>query len=208
MTHVIRIDAEVYQELQKQAVPFEDNPNSVLRRILNLSATRSKRAPRLAEGVASNQLNHAKKAYKPLENGSKISSEEEESDVAFSRGLEEAALGVPGASKAKRRRLAKNTILPLRDYELPILSAIAKNGGTASVEEVAHFVGKELTNTLKQPDWEQYQDGRIRWHCRLQWARLRLKETGDLDPESKRGVWKISPKGVNRLTQSRVGYED
>ena len=33
---VIRIDQEVWAELQRIAVPFKDNPNSVLRRILGL----------------------------------------------------------------------------------------------------------------------------------------------------------------------------
>lgn len=33
---VIRVDAEVWAELQRRAIPFEDNPNSVLRRVLKL----------------------------------------------------------------------------------------------------------------------------------------------------------------------------
>ena len=36
-SRVIRIDQEVWAELQRRAVAFEDNPNSVLRRILGLS---------------------------------------------------------------------------------------------------------------------------------------------------------------------------
>lgn len=35
-SRVIRIDQEVWAELQRQAIPFEDNPNSVLRRIFGL----------------------------------------------------------------------------------------------------------------------------------------------------------------------------
>ena len=35
---VIRIDNEVWAELQRRAVPLEDNPNSVLRRVLGLAA--------------------------------------------------------------------------------------------------------------------------------------------------------------------------
>jgi len=37
-TKVIRIDAEVWCELQGRAVPLEDNPNSALRRILGLTS--------------------------------------------------------------------------------------------------------------------------------------------------------------------------
>ncbi|MFQ5903791.1 MAG: winged helix-turn-helix domain-containing protein [Candidatus Binatia bacterium] len=36
----IRIDSEVIEALRKQAVPFEDTPNSVLRRILGLDERR------------------------------------------------------------------------------------------------------------------------------------------------------------------------
>lgn len=35
-SRVIRIDEEVWVELKRRAVPFEDNPNSVLRRVLGL----------------------------------------------------------------------------------------------------------------------------------------------------------------------------
>ena len=34
---VIRIDQEVWAELQRRAIPFKDNPNSVLRRLLGLT---------------------------------------------------------------------------------------------------------------------------------------------------------------------------
>src|SRR5437899_1393973 len=37
MSPSVRIDEEVYRELQKRAEPFVDTPNSVLRRILDLN---------------------------------------------------------------------------------------------------------------------------------------------------------------------------
>jgi hypothetical protein len=40
---VIRIDDEVWRALQKWASPFEDSPNSVLRRILQIGGTPSKK---------------------------------------------------------------------------------------------------------------------------------------------------------------------
>lgn len=53
MTPVLRVDDEVYEALKKKAIPFEDTPNSVLRRILGLAGSTStrprqtpKRAPR------------------------------------------------------------------------------------------------------------------------------------------------------------------
>ncbi|MGW5215418.1 restriction system modified-DNA reader domain-containing protein [Streptomyces sp. NPDC004051] len=43
MSPTIRVDSEVYEELQKRAKPFVDTPNSTLRRVLGLpeKATRS-----------------------------------------------------------------------------------------------------------------------------------------------------------------------
>ena len=35
-SRVVRIEEEVWAELQRRAIPFEDNPNSVLRRVLGL----------------------------------------------------------------------------------------------------------------------------------------------------------------------------
>ena len=40
MSPTIRIDDEVYKWLQSQAIPFDDSPNSVLRRIAGLDDTR------------------------------------------------------------------------------------------------------------------------------------------------------------------------
>ena len=38
---VIRIDLEVWSQLQLRAIPFQDNPNSVLRRLLKLTTTKA-----------------------------------------------------------------------------------------------------------------------------------------------------------------------
>ena len=37
-SRVIRIDEEVWAELQRRARPFEDNPNAVIRKVLGLPA--------------------------------------------------------------------------------------------------------------------------------------------------------------------------
>lgn len=40
-SHTIEVDDEVYEELKRDAEPFEDTPNSVLRRRLGLTQTKS-----------------------------------------------------------------------------------------------------------------------------------------------------------------------
>src|SRR5215467_1359148 len=41
----IRVDDEVYRWLQSQAIPFEDNPNSVLRRLARIAGYRKTSDP-------------------------------------------------------------------------------------------------------------------------------------------------------------------
>src|SRR3970040_83287 len=48
MPPTIRIDEEVYAWLQRNARPFEDTPNSVLRRIASLEASADNKAPEQA----------------------------------------------------------------------------------------------------------------------------------------------------------------
>ena len=43
----IRVDAEVYRWLQSLATPFEDNPNSVLRKVASLNDTNQRLTARL-----------------------------------------------------------------------------------------------------------------------------------------------------------------
>jgi len=50
-TRVIRIDQEVWSELQQRAIPFQDNPNSVLRRLLELTTIRASDSNDSGNGV-------------------------------------------------------------------------------------------------------------------------------------------------------------
>ena len=51
ITKVIRIDLEVWSELQGRATPFKDNPNSVLRRVLGLRPNSIDPSPSAGNGV-------------------------------------------------------------------------------------------------------------------------------------------------------------
>ena len=58
MAPTIRIDDEVYAWLQKNAKPFEDTPNSVLRRIAGIAKTSSTIEPsKLIRNARSRELN-------------------------------------------------------------------------------------------------------------------------------------------------------
>ena len=74
MSPTIRIDEEVYQWLQGQAVPLEDTPNSVLRRVAGLDGNQDDKG----EGAASINQNYKKSSRfkttkrSPMANGREL----------------------------------------------------------------------------------------------------------------------------------------
>jgi hypothetical protein len=63
---VIRVDDEVFSALQKQAVPFVDTPNSVLRRLLSLDkqATANQQRGRVRRVLGRSQEGSAREIYR------------------------------------------------------------------------------------------------------------------------------------------------
>ena len=102
-------------------------------------------------------------------------------------------------SKAARTRAAKGSLLEEAAYELPILEALAEQGGRAATSEVINRVGEKLAGKLTQLDRATLRSGDIRWRIRAQFVRLALVKRGDLVSGSPRGVWEISDQGRERI---------
>jgi hypothetical protein len=96
-------------------------------------------------------------------------------------------------------RAAPGTLLPEREYEVPILSYLDEHGGRAPSREVTDAVGKALASRLTELDTRLLQDGTIRWQKRAAFVRLRLVNRGELVKDSPRGTWEITDKGRERL---------
>jgi hypothetical protein len=96
-------------------------------------------------------------------------------------------------------RAAPGTLLPEREYELPILLYLDEHGGRAPSREVVEAVGAALADRLTEHDWQELKSGDIRWENRAAFVRLRLVERGELVKGSPRGTWEISAKGRERL---------
>lgn len=92
-------------------------------------------------------------------------------------------------------RAAPGTLLPEREYELPILRYLEGCGGRAPSREVTEAVGEALASRLTALDKQRLQDGSIRWQKRAAFVRLRLVQRGDLVKDSPRGTWEISENG-------------
>ena len=179
MTPSIRVDQEVYDFLKERAEPFVDTPNSVLRRMLALEEEVSAGASNLDEVEAHRQEREAKRTRRSSRRPSK-------------------------RTRKSSARAPRGSLLPESEYELPLLGALAKRGGSAPSREVIEAVGEALESRLTALDREKLKSGVIRWQNRTQFVRLRLVEQGFLMKESPRGSWTLTEAGRKRAAESHV----
>jgi Mrr N-terminal domain len=173
MSPTIRIDSEVLEKLKEHAEPFVDTPNTVLRRILSLP-------PRAESLVVS-----------------------EDGDAPKRSRRRRPAKRQTGRRPASARTRAKpGTTLPDEEYELPILTILAENGGRAPTREVIDALGVRLDGRLTEADHDRLASGDIRWRNRAQFVRLKLIERGDMATGSPRGVWEITEEGRDRVADA------
>ena len=78
----------------------------------------------------------------------------------------------------------------------PTLKALRKLGGSASIEELTKAVIEELKASAEVIQRPHGRGSTTELEYRLAWARTYLKKYGLLD-NSERGVWSLTPKGVD-----------
>jgi len=194
------IDDEVGHVLKQQAEPLVDSVNSVLRRILGLPGI-----PQAALFFEVEQLETGQ-ARQPVPEG--------------------VAQSVPAptsprrqrAPKTKRRRAKsdeprsrapKGSLLDEKAYWKPILQTLAERpDGALTAREVVEQVGVLISGRLTELDREHVSSGGVRWHTRVMFARLRMKDAGLLEADSPRGVWEISELGRQALKDGRLDAAD
>lgn len=183
----IDVDADVWRRLQQEAVPFEDTPNTVLRRLLGLDS-----GARRGTGVeAASAAAAGGRSADAAGTGSGAAARVRRTKPATRKG------------KARAKRASSADLLAETAYELPILAALADAGGRAPTREVLDAVGVALSEQLTAVDRETTTSGTTRWHSRAQLVRLRLVKAGDMLSDSPRGVWEVSDAG-----RARVAGED
>lgn len=74
-------------------------------------------------------------------------------------------------------------LLKFFEYEIPLLKALIKLGGSAKVSNVYPIVEEIMKSKLaKYPEeFGTYKRGEIIWQNKTQWAREYLKRKGQLD---------------------------
>jgi hypothetical protein len=169
------VDDEVYAALQAQAVPLEDDVNSVLRRLLGLSPRTLASTPPPSAAA---------------------------SPTGEPSGRQRSTAAPARRSTKKRTRVPKGSIVPEEEYELPILRALDHLGGRVPTSEVIAQVEKEMGARLTDVDREELSSGGVRWQNRVQFVRLKLIKKGHMVDGSPRGIWEITPAGRERISRA------
>lgn len=87
------------------------------------------------------------------------------------------------------------------EVEVPLLTALAEEGGSAKPRDVYARVAAHFPHLTPEEQEERLENtpGARKWWNLVQWVRQHLVETGEIDG-STRGLWTITDKGRARLT--------
>ena len=105
-------------------------------------------------------------------------------------------------------RAPSGELLPMEEYELPLLRAISQLGGSAPSCKVREAVEPMLADRLAAPDHARLQSADVRWENRLGFARLNAVRRGHLSANSRRGVWELTEAGIERLGQLEAELQE
>jgi hypothetical protein len=105
----------------------------------------------------------------------------------------------------RRTKLKRGLRTPETAFYVPILQALDELGGTARTAEVVKRVGEFVANVLSPDDREPLPStGLPRWENTTQFARYSMVRAGLLKPDSPRGTWAISAKGLEHFKRTRT----
>lgn len=177
MSPSLEVDDQIYDLLRREAEPFVDTPNSVLRRLLGLAEAHGE------NGAAPTRAGTPGELSRP---------------PAASRRSSRS----PSNKARLRSRAPAGSILPEEEYIQPVLRSLVEAGGSAPSREIIELVGQMLDGRLTDLDRAPLGSGGIRWHNRVQFVRLRLIERGLMTRDAPRGVWAITDKGRESATSN------
>jgi hypothetical protein len=147
------------------------------------------------------QINLAEKTYQRLLK--LVTSFEDQPEDVIIRLLDESEGGdgmtespsPPPSRPSGPSRAAPGSVLPVKEYWVPILQVLEDMEGSAPSNDVIDALEKRMKDVFTQRDFERLKSGEIRWRNRARFARLRMKEQGLISDSSHRGVWAITSLG-------------
>jgi hypothetical protein len=95
-------------------------------------------------------------------------------------------------------RVPRGSLLPLTEFDVPILLAIREAGGSSPRATVMIDVEMALGDRLTDLDRTPMGSGGMRWRARVDQARHELVKRGLLE-SSLPGIWTITPAGIEYL---------
>lgn len=95
-------------------------------------------------------------------------------------------------------RAPRGSLLPLAEFEVPILLALSEAGGSAARSIVMDAVWVALKDRLSDLDHLPMSGGGVRWRARVDQARQRLVKRGLLE-SGLPGIWKLTEAGSEYL---------
>lgn len=100
-----------------------------------------------------------------------------------------------GISDEKRKQ---KSYIPFGEYEITILKALDKLGGSASSRDVVNLVEEMMRDRFQDADFEPGEGGMPRWKKMTHGSRTTLVKNKFMKPSSLRGIWEISARGKRR----------
>lgn len=138
----------------------------------------------------------------------KATSFEDSPETVISRLLDESGEADSGRLHPSAAPVPPGSVLPVRQYWLPILEVLDEHGGSAPSTEVIDALEERMQDAFTPKDLLRLQSGEIRWRNRARFARLRMKEQGLLSAASHRGIWAMTDEGAEYLARARSSQND
>ena len=101
----------------------------------------------------------------------------------------------------------KSQITPQKYFRIPILEVLHQAGGQQYVENVEKTFEQKMKNKLLPGDYETNKDGYPKWKKAVHFQRLAMVHEGLLANNSPRGVWVITEKGKQWLSERKRSEE-
>lgn len=109
----------------------------------------------------------------------------------------------PSALKPPARtRVGAPRKLPQKAFRQPLLEVLDELGGSARVRELRPAMKERVAPLLLPGDRELVSTGDERWWNATRWERTALLREGYLRPDSPRGIWELSDKGLEHVANS------
>src|SRR5947208_2104226 len=161
----VEIAHDVYAALQRRAVPFEDDINDVLRRLL--------RADRSTNGNGSAHLNESAPALPaptPIV-----------TPTTAQRGWVMGEDANESGNVIVHRRTATGDHLPQSTVRTAVLGILKSSREAVGLAELFHGVERQLRNRMTERDLEVLASGLARWQCQSRNALTQLQHEGRIE---------------------------